>query len=375
MRKTILTILIITLLLITGCATTEVSENTGGEDTTPAEKEPVKIGVITPLTGDISTWGEAVRRGLELAYKDIRKESNIELIYEDSQCDTKTGINSVNKLLNIDKVDMIIGTVCSSVTLGVAPIVEENKVPLLSIGSSSPEISKAGDYIFRMWPSDSYEAKVLADFMINEEIEDVGVLYLNNDYGLHMKNRFKEIYENKGGEIKIIESFEQDSKDFKTELTKIKDSETEAILFIANPGEAPLILKQIKELNIETKVFANGWVIEDEEVMKSAGDSAEGVIYAMPSMEASDEFQNRIKKEYRETSNPLVTALSYDGLKILKSAINDCRKEADCIKKELYSMEEHKGVAGITIFDENGDVINKPYSIKTVKNGEFIEYR
>lgn len=130
------------------------------------EDDTIKIGVILPLTGPASEIGNNILDGITIAseYYDSTSSKKIKLIVEDSKLDAKQAISSANKLVTIDKVDAIIGLASSTEALAVAPICEKNKVVMISSTASTPLLSDAGDYIFRIYPSDVYDSKVLADY-------------------------------------------------------------------------------------------------------------------------------------------------------------------------------------------------------------------
>ncbi|MDO9578536.1 MAG: ABC transporter substrate-binding protein, partial [Candidatus Cloacimonadales bacterium] len=123
----------------------------------------IKIGSILPLTGDAAVYGQWAKQGLELAVNELNNNTNqkkkIKIIYEDDQCGPQAGVNSYHKLVNVDKVKVIIGALCSSSTMAIEPLANKDKVLLFSPGSSSPLLSNSGPYFFRNWPSDIYEGE------------------------------------------------------------------------------------------------------------------------------------------------------------------------------------------------------------------------
>jgi len=365
-KKIILPLLIISLIVIMAACNKPSN----------SQPEKIKIGVLTPLTGDAGAWGQATKRGIELALDKLKEQNkDFELIYEDSTCNPKTGTTATNKLINQDRVDAIIGTVCSSVTLAIAPTVNNNQIPLLSVGATSPEITLAGgDYIFRNWPSDTYEGSVISSFARHGlNLDSVSILYLNNDYGLGLKKVFTEIFERNGGKIIGNESFELKAKDFKSQLNKIASNNSDGIFIATNPEEAPIILKQIEELKLNQKILING-VVESSNLLDSAQNSAEGIFYAAYGWRNPDWFLESYKNKYnKDYEIPADTA--YDSLMLISKAIDGCGKvDSTCIKDELYKIKDYMGAAGKTTFDENGDVVDKEFVIKTVRNGKFVEY-
>ncbi|MBI4708341.1 MAG: ABC transporter substrate-binding protein, partial [Candidatus Omnitrophica bacterium] len=129
-----------------------------------AKKEPeyITIGSILPLTGEGSQYGDACKKGIDLAIEEINQTGGINgkkirVIYEDDQLKAGPGTQAMNKLVSVDKVKVVLGAVASSVTLAIAPIANQNKVVLFSSVSTSHDVTDAGDYIFRNVASDIYD--------------------------------------------------------------------------------------------------------------------------------------------------------------------------------------------------------------------------
>ena len=345
------------------------------------ESNIIKIGVILPLTGDGSKYGESGKKAIELALEEIDSneridEQKIDVIYEDSWSTPKGGVSAIQKLITTDKVQAVIGGMFSSVTLAIAPIAEKNKVVVLSPTSSSPKITDAGDYIFRNCASDIFEGAIMGKFAYDKlGFKKVAILYINNDYGVGIKDVFIKTFGAKGGAITVVDAFEQRSTDFRAQLTKIKGSEPQAI-YIVGYKELGQLLKQAKEIGINSQ-FLSTVMFEDPEILKIAGGAAEGVIYSAraynPEIEegVTYKFVKLFKQKYNVTPD-IFAGLSYDAMKILALTIEQGCRSGEEIKNALYSIKHYPAVVGDTSFDENGDVI-QPAVLKTVKNGKFVK--
>jgi branched-chain amino acid transport system substrate-binding protein len=131
----------------------------------------VRVGVVLPLTGDLAAYGNNAKDGIELAAQESNGPAlgpqgiSVRLLVEDSKGDPQTAVSSLQKLITIDRVSCVIGDVASSPTLAMAPIANQNRVVLLSPAASSPKITKAGEFIFRDWPSDDFEASGMAEYV------------------------------------------------------------------------------------------------------------------------------------------------------------------------------------------------------------------
>lgn len=352
---------------------------------THEEPNEVKIGAILPLTGDAASWGEAGKEGIELAVSEINSKGGIngrklEIIYEDTQANPEKGASAMLKLATIDKVPAVVGDIVSATTLAAAPIAEKNKVVLLSPTASAPKITHAGKYIFRIWPSDLTEGTAIANFAAKDlGLKRVAILYIQNDYGIGLRDVFKKVFTQLGGKIIEAVAYKPDETNFRAHLTKIVKKSPEAIYLVSYYKDAALVLKQAKELKITTQ-FLGTTAVEEPKLIEIAGEAAEGLIYPISSGydpksqdKVVQEFNKRFKEKYGKAPG-FVQAQCYDALKILAYVISKGNYTGEAIQKALEGLKDYHGVTGVISFDENGDVI-KPTIIKTIKNGKFVLYQ
>jgi len=345
----------------------------------PGPRETVKIGVILPLSGKVAGPGQDLANALELGLEDINKErSVIKLVYEDSQCDPQKAVTAYNSLVKVKGTKIIIGAFCSSSTLAIAPLAEQDKVILISPASSAESISEAGDYIFRNHTKDSDEAKKLADFVVSR-YKNLAIMYsISNDAIAQREKYFSEEFQKKGGVTKERITFTDDQRDFRTDLAKIKQKEEEidAIYVLAyTVANQSAIIKQMKELGIQKQIIGDkSWATS--ELLDAVGDLVEGVVYTEAEFRrsTSPEFWGKFKERFKKEP-PSWAAEGYDILMILTQIIFDkkCSTDTICIKDKLYKVKNYPGVAGNTSFDENGDAI-KEIILKIIKNGQFVPY-
>lgn len=340
------------------------------------------IGALLPLTGDGAKYGEAARQGIELALDEVNAAGGLNgialrVVYEDSQGDPKGGVAAIHKLIAVQNVPAVIGDLFSSVTLAVAPIVNQRKVVLLSPASSAPTITDAGAYVFRNCASDIFEGSIMGRFTHDDlNLTTVAILYINNDYGVGIRDVFKKTFTAAGGRIVEEDAFDQSATDFRTQLTKIKASGAQAVYIVGYKELGP-ILKQAAEIGLHSQ-FLSTVMFEDPDILKVAGQSAEGVIYSARAYdpESGDrptrEFVTKFRHKYDATPD-IFSALSYDAMKILVLAMQKGGATAEGIKGALYTISHYPGVVGDTSFDENGDVV-QPALIKTVRDGSFVPY-
>lgn len=345
-----------------------------------AQKEEIEIGAVLPLTGSASVWGQNAKMGLDIALKEINDSrgisgSMVNLLYEDSESDPTKAVSALQKLININKVQVVIGDIASSSVLAMAPIAELQQVILLSPGASNPEISKAGDFIFRNWQSDALEGQVDADFAYKTRgYRRMAVLYVNNAYGGGLRTVFEEYFKKLGGQIVSSEGFEQGSTDIRSQFSRIAAAKPDAIFMPGYPPEMGAALKQAKEMGLKIQVLSVQ-AFDDPQILQIAGDAAEGVIFSVPKPpDTSNTIVSNFIQKYKQTYDKepgVCSDTGYDALRIIAWAMANGARSSQEIKDQLLKLKDFPGAAGSTTFDENGDVL-KPFIFKTVENGKFI---
>src|SRR3989338_1211347 len=240
--------------------------------TATQNKEPIKLGGLFPLTGDVAQLGIPASQAVELAVEEANAAGGIngqkvEFYKEDGGCNPKDATSASTKLIEIDKVIAIIGGFCSGETLAAAPIAERNKVILFSPTSSNPKITEAGDFIFRSYPSDAFQGSYAADYTFKQKnAKKAAILYINNDWGTGIKVTFRNKFEQLGGAIVSEDTFDQSTTDLRTQLTKIKSLNPDFIYFPAHPAETIIGLKQANELGLPATLFFGGDGAEDGKI-------------------------------------------------------------------------------------------------------------
>lgn len=341
------------------------------------KNDSISIGVIMPMTGPVAEPGNNVLKGIKLAIETFNNKSNkqIKLLIEDSKSNSKDGVFALNKLIFSDKVKVVIGDIMSSVFLACAPIAEKNKVVLFSPGASAPSVRDAGDYIFRNYLSDDFDGKVMANYILQEKkYKSVGIISVNNDYGVGVNETFSEEITKNGGKLVFNEQFTQGETNFRSILTKIRGADVQVIFMVCNPTESGYLVKQIKELNIKAKLFGN-LSFENNEFINIAKGSFDEIIFTAPyfnleeDKDITTEFVTNFKKQYNFKPD-IAAALGYDVATILVHTLINVEFDISKLKDELYKIK-FNGVTGNTSFDEKGDVMKDIYIKKIFGEGKI----
>lgn len=207
------------------------------------ENDKIKVGVILPLSGDFASYGNDCKAGVEFAFRD--NKDTYELFFEDSKGEPKTAVNIFNKLSELNKVDFVIGDMFSNTTLSMSELANNKKLLLISPTASSFEIPKAGIYSLSIFPSETYEASLIANYA-TLNFENVAVLYEKVAAAEAMQNAFVKTFERSA---KLVEGFDSKTLDFKNILSKVKGSNVDAVYLITYTNNATKIINQLKNMN------------------------------------------------------------------------------------------------------------------------------
>ena len=357
------------LIVVLGAWTLFASMAT--DDTPVVEEEvtedtsPIVVGFISPLTGDAAAYGEPGQKVTQLAVDEINAAGGIngrdlQVIYEDGKCNGKDAASAMQKLVNVDKVQAVIGGFCSSESLAAAPIANANKVLLFSPGSSSPDLTNAGPYFFRDYPSDASQGAVFADVAYNtKEWRKVAVIQEQLDYPLGIYNAFNAAYSELGGEV-VRETFAPETSDFRTGLTKLEKEEPDALLIsVQTPASAETILKQLGDIDWAPNLIGVD-IIPGSDIPKDSPELVEGMLTAEFGVDPDNEiFQNfalAYKIKYgEEVPFASYAQAEYDAVYVLAEALKAVGNDGMALQGWFAAMEPYDGASGSVEFDENGD--------------------
>ena len=281
--------LLLVVLLLISCTQPEKNVD---------EKENIKIGYIGGLTGGSAQYGLPGYRLEQIAVDEINAQGGIlgrpvEFVAEDDACDAKKAVNAFYKLVEADKVDIIIGGHCSPSTLAIAPIANEKKKIILAVMSSSNDLTKFGDdYTFRMTVPSKYWSEGLAGVLIKQGMKEAMLFYIQLDYPKSAAQSFKEIFQKMGGKTVLEEGFDPDEKDFRTTLLKADEElkkNPKAMIYVASQtaDQAHLFLKQAKELGIKAQFIGENIALSPKNYELTQG-YIDGAMYGFPYVDAKE---------------------------------------------------------------------------------------
>ena len=333
-------------------------------------KGTVKIGHILPISGPLSPYAEGFRNGVRMAVDQLNGEGgvggwNFELIEEDTGTDAIKAAEAVRKLIDVDGVKVIVGAYASSCTMAAAPICEENKVVLVSPASTSPLVTDAGNYIFRVVPSDELQGIAMAQLALEKGYKTAGIIAINNQYGIGLEEVFKREFEKEGGSVVITVRYELGAASYKTELGQLKAANPDVIIDVSYADDGAIVFKQAKELGITSNwICAEG--VADEAIFGSAGvaDAMMGMIGTKPTTPTGSAENNAFLDAYNAkfgVSPGIYADYAYDAAMIaMRSVAKAASYDGEAIMQAMSDVgSNYKGVSGTKTFDSNGDVVGE----------------
>lgn len=319
------------------------------------ELEPIKIGAILLLTGNLAFTGEHFKNGLSIAFEEMAPE-NMKIIYEDSKGQPKEAVTITNRLLMDDKVKIIVSNL-SAVTNAIIPIIVNMEKPIVMMASltSMSDVTAGSPYIFRYFLSSQDEVRRMTSYFKQKAIDKIGVLYLNDDFGKDAFHLLKKLFT---GQILHEDTYTPLDKDFKSITAKVKDLDH---LYIIGYGPTyGLLVKQLREFGYKGKIYAYS-SLSSPVVLNIAGDTAKGVIFTgttfnpkSPSTNKENNFVKLYERKYNKLPDHYA-AYGYDIGIILAKISKTEAASSEQIKNEILSLRDFSGVFGKTTIDDSGD--------------------
>lgn len=335
----------------------------------PKEEGVIKIGAILPLTGELASLGQSGKNGALLAFQNLTSEQQkkIQLLFEDDQFDPKNTISAFNKLISIDKVDVLI-CLASGPCNAIAPLAEGQKVPLIAI-ASDPKIQKDKNFVVRLEIAPSEEVKVLINYIESKKYKRLASIVALQDGILASYD-----YLLKDERYSAIEVFSEkvkpDEKDYRTIIAKIISEKPDVILVGLLPGFAGDFGKQARTLGYEGDFIGLNF-LEGDETLSSAQGTLDGIVFTTRK-EPQGWFTDLYKRAYGETLGPASPGL-YDSIMLIARGLDKGKISNVEIAGYLNSIKDYKGALGV-FSSTNTHEFTLPIMLKTVKNGKFMPY-
>lgn len=340
----------------------------------------VHIGVAGSFSDPI---GLPMKQAAELAAEEINASGGIngrrlELVLRDDYADPDSAVFVASDLY-ASGVSAVVGHLFSGETLAAAPVYNGGSNPVVAISpsSSSPELTTAGDYTFRICPSDLAHGAVLAHWVRNRlHLSSGAVLYLNDQYGRGIRQTFVDEYTRLGGDLQAVDPYLGDKPEVGPYLDLLaRGTRPEFIVVAGNRGEAEEIIRQARRRGLTAPVLGGDGL----EGIQEAGALAEGVYLSSPYFptiptEANRRFVEAFRKKYPGAGPPNQPAAgTYDAIYLLRELIARAGTGREAVRHALAgvgtSTPPFEGVTGTVAFDSAGDVSTQNVYMGLVRRG------
>lgn len=351
-----------------------------------SKTEGIKIGFISPMSGNAAGYGDYVRKAFQLGLDEWNSNHNLklEVVYEDGKCAPADAVAAANKLINIDRVDLIM-TFCTGETNAVSPITESNKMILFTAGTTAPNFKK-GSYTFRNIGSIGTGLPILTQLAYQNNPK-MAIISESTDYAFSSKEGFKQKYTSLGGTVLFDETFDSKNAEFKTIISKLKDANVASIFVVVQSlDNSAILFKQMKQLDYHPRIFSEQASISvkalDKYKAEGYEDIVEGTTFVQSYFDRTNPKAKHLLDSYAEkyggsTAGPIpenYLATHYDAVYLIGEAATKVGSNSDSIRQYfLTEIKNWDGADGKFSFDETGDAII-PVQTYTVKDGVIVPY-
>jgi len=348
--------------------------------------QDVKLSIPLPLTGTNAKFGEIEKRSYEIAMEEINAKGGVKgrkivLEFEDSQGKPEVSRSIAEKLIDVKKQPVIFGEYSSSCSKAVAAVAEERKTPYMVVTGATDDITQQNyKYVFRLNPTNAYYASGLMSFL-KEVVKptSIAVLYESSDFGTSGAEDMVKQAEKFPMKVLVKEQYEKGAVDFKPILSKVKSEKPDVIYMVSYVMDASLLMRQIKELRIDAKLYAGGAAgFAIPEFIQSAKEAAEYVVTATlwsPQVvyPGAKEFAEKYKRLYKDYPS-YHGAEAYSALYIIKDVLTRAKSwTPDGIRVAMKATNTVTAFGPIKFEDKTG-YTNQNFMdtlVLQVINGQF----
>ncbi len=360
----------------------------------------LKVGVLTPLTGDYSNYGESMLKGIDLALQHSFLHPEVEIVLKDTKGDPIAATSLSKELIEEQNVIAIIGPLKSESTLGAGMVADGARIPLISPTASQKGIGNLGDFIFQITLSSQTRAKSLAEFLVKErKLLDFVLLVSDDQHSQEFGLSFQEELQKSGAKIIAIQHLYKEATDLANAVRTVKkilleippsgylSEEEESFInqipvkvdgffVVAGKDQMLKILPQISFSKINTTVIGTD-ACGNTEVLNLAQNLSQELIFTSDTYHLEDDqawmsFVALYRNKYGEEPDR-VAALGFDSMNLLINLFEKGMFTPEEIKENLVRMRNFEGASGAIRFDQYGE--NKSISIFACQGGKVVELR
>lgn len=334
----------------------------------------IKIGALFAVTGPASFLGEPEKKTLELLVKEANEKGGVngqklEVIIYDTGGDATKAVQLATKLIKDDKVSVIIGPSTTGESMAVIPVVEKERVPLISCAAGIKITDPAKHWVFKTPANDHVAAEKILNYMASKKQKSIALLTVTDGFGASGREQIKALAKQKGFTIVADEVYGPKDTDMTAQLTKIRGIKPDAIIcWGTNPGPA-VITKNVKQLGIKTPLYMSHGVASKKYIELAGADAAEGVMLPAGKLAVYDALpkndpQHKLLKAYDQsykkafgTEASTFGGYAYDAFLLATGAIKKSGTTPEQIRTGIEQTSKLVSVSGVFTMsakDHNG---------------------
>ena len=330
-------------------------------------QDVLKLGIPLPLTGTNAKFGEIEKKSYEIAMEEINAKGGIKgkkvvLEFEDSQGKPEISRSIVERLIDVKKQPVIFGEYSSSSSKAVAAVAEERKVPYMVVTGATDDITQQKyKYVFRMNPTNAYYATGFMSFL--KEVvkpKTIAILYESSDFGTSGAEDMVKQAAKVGMKVLVKEQYEKGAVDFKPILSKVKAAKPDVIYMVSYVMDAALLMRQVKELRIDSNLYAGGAAgFAIPEFIQNAKEASDLVVTAtlwspQVAYPGAKEYAEKYKKLYKDYPS-YHGAEAYSALYIIKNVLERAKSwKPDDIRIAFRATDMMTAFGPVKFEDKDG---------------------
>ncbi len=346
-----------------------------------AADDVIKIGVYLPLTGQNAFGGQLELDGVNLAHSLVSEVlgKKVELVVLDNKGDTTECANAMQRLVEQEKVNAVIGTYGSSCAMAGGEINEKAGVPAMGTSCTNPLVTQNKKYYFRACFIDPFQGKAVAQYAFDNGKKKAALLLdVAQDYSVGLGKFFKDHFTKIGGEVVAELNYQSGDQDFTAQITEIISKGADILFIPSYFAEGAIIIKQARDAGAEFLIIGAD-AMDNPEMVKIGGKAIEGFTFTtfpyaieMPDMSDTQKaFTEAWQKQFPDKEPNANSALGYDSYMLVIDAIKRAGSaDPEAITTALAATKDFDGVTGKTTINETHDA-EKAVGIKMVKDGKI----
>jgi branched-chain amino acid transport system substrate-binding protein len=329
-------------------------------------QEPIKIGLVTALSGQSARAGEALTRGLQVAIDEINakggvlKGRKLELLRRDDESIPAKGVIAARELWFKEKVTVLFGGLDSPVALAIVPIANENKLPFMDPWAAGTPITKNGakdNYVFRVSAVDEIVDKAMLQYAQKTfNAKNCGMILVNNPWGESNEKGLRAALAEKGVKHAGIEKFEGNDIDVVPQLARLKSAGADCLFLVGNVGPSSQVVKSLDRMGWMPPIVSH-WGPAGGRFTELAGPSAKNVHFVQTysffgkQSAVGEKVLKALMAKYPDIKGPgdvtpaVGVANAYDAMMLSALAIEKAgATDGKAIRDGYYKIDRYDGL-------------------------------